>query len=95
MHTRTHARTPRRACVRTGARAHTHARTHKHTRSHKSLGELVNLMSVDVQRMTDLVPYLHNLAWSSPLQVRLRYRYTQVLVADEFQGNHSVWILYR
>ena len=40
------------------------------SRSHKSLGELVNLMSVDVQRMTDLVPYLHNLVWSSPLQVR-------------------------
>ena len=39
------------------------------SRSHKSLGELVNLMSVDVQRMTDLVPYLHNLVWSSPLQI--------------------------
>ena len=39
------------------------------SRSHKSLGELVNLMSVDVQRMTDLVPYLHNLMWSSPLQI--------------------------
>jgi ABC-type multidrug transport system fused ATPase/permease subunit len=39
------------------------------SRSHKSLGELVNLMSVDVQRVTDLVPYLHNLVWSSPLQI--------------------------
>ena len=39
------------------------------SRGDKSLGELVNLMSVDVQRMTDLVPYLHNLFWSSPLQI--------------------------
>eukprot|EP00961_Rhodomonas_salina_P116024 1561280-Rhodomonas_salina.4 len=42
-----------------------------HTRQYKSLGELVNLMSVDVQRLTDLVPYLHNLLWSSPLQILL------------------------
>lgn len=41
------------------------------SRQYKSLGELVNLMSVDVQRLTDLVPYLHNLLWSSPLQILL------------------------
>ena len=41
------------------------------SRQKKSLGELVNLMSVDVQRLTDLVPYLHNLVWSSPLQIIL------------------------
>jgi len=52
------------ACVYRKALRLSHA-----SRSHKSLGELVNLMSVDVQRMTDLVPYLHNLAWSSPLQI--------------------------
>jgi ABC-type multidrug transport system fused ATPase/permease subunit len=39
------------------------------SRGEKSLGELVNLMSVDVQRLTDLIPYLHNLLWSSPLQM--------------------------
>ena len=39
------------------------------SRSDKSLGELVNLMSVDVQRLTDLIPYLHSLLWSSPLQI--------------------------
>eukprot|EP00283_Hemiselmis_rufescens_P014305 CAMPEP_0173443524 /NCGR_PEP_ID=MMETSP1357-20121228/30032_1 /TAXON_ID=77926 /ORGANISM="Hemiselmis rufescens, Strain PCC563" /LENGTH=1295 /DNA_ID=CAMNT_0014409445 /DNA_START=9 /DNA_END=3896 /DNA_ORIENTATION=- len=39
------------------------------SRSEKSLGELVNLMSVDVQRLTDLIPYLHSLLWSSPLQI--------------------------
>ncbi|EKX42001.1 hypothetical protein GUITHDRAFT_88223 [Guillardia theta CCMP2712] len=41
------------------------------SRHQKSLGELVNLMSVDVQRIVDLVPYLHNLVWSSPLQILL------------------------
>jgi ABC-type bacteriocin/lantibiotic exporter with double-glycine peptidase domain len=52
------------ACVYRKALRLSHA-----SRSQKSLGELVNLMSVDVQRMTDLVPYLHNLIWSSPLQI--------------------------
>jgi ABC-type multidrug transport system fused ATPase/permease subunit len=39
------------------------------SRSDKTLGEMVNLMSVDVGKLTDLIPYLHNLVWSSPLQV--------------------------
>ncbi len=31
-------------------------------------GEIVNLMSVDAQRICDLVPYI-NMLWSSPLQI--------------------------
>ena len=31
-------------------------------------GEIVNLMSVDAQKITDMLPYL-NMLWSSPLQI--------------------------
>ena len=33
-------------------------------------GEIVNLMSVDAQKITDMLPYL-NMLWSSPLQITL------------------------
>lgn len=35
-----------------------------------SVGEMVNLMSVDAQRFMDMVPFL-NLLWSTPLQIIL------------------------
>lgn len=35
-----------------------------------TVGEMVNLMSVDAQRFMDLAPYL-NLLWSGPLQIIL------------------------
>ncbi|XP_068007071.1 ATP-binding cassette sub-family C member 3 isoform X2 [Melanerpes formicivorus] len=35
-----------------------------------TIGEIVNLMSVDAQRFTDLVPFL-NMLWSAPLQIFL------------------------
>ena len=35
-----------------------------------SVGQMVNLMSVDAQRLNSLLPYLHNI-WSSPLQILL------------------------
>lgn len=35
-----------------------------------TVGEVVNLMSVDVQRFMDLIPYL-NMVWSAPLQIAL------------------------
>ena len=38
------------------------------TKKDSSIGEIVNLMSVDVQRFMDLLPYL-NMLWSSPLQI--------------------------
>ena len=40
------------------------------SKSEKSSGEIVNLMSVDVQRLMDLIPYL-NMLWSSPFQITL------------------------
>ena len=39
-------------------------------RKQSTLGEIVNLMSVDAQRFTDLLPYL-NMVWSAPLQISL------------------------
>jgi len=35
-----------------------------------STGEIVNLMSVDIQRVVDIMPYL-NMMWSAPLQIFL------------------------
>lgn len=37
-------------------------------RRDKTLGEIVNLMAVDVQRFMDIAPFL-NMMWSAPLQV--------------------------
>ena len=39
-------------------------------RKESAAGEIVNLMSVDVQRFVDLLPYL-NMIWSSPFQIGL------------------------
>ena len=39
-------------------------------RKDSTLGEIVNLMSVDAQRFMDLMPYL-NVIWSAPLQIAL------------------------
>eukprot|EP00095_Tigriopus_kingsejongensis_P005628 maker-scaffold335_size202896-snap-gene-1.27 protein:Tk05628 transcript:maker-scaffold335_size202896-snap-gene-1.27-mRNA-1 annotation:"multidrug resistance-associated protein 1 isoform x3" len=51
-----------------------------------TVGEIVNLMSVDVQRFMDLLPYL-NLLWSAPLQIALScYFIYQQLGAAMFAG---------
>lgn len=34
------------------------------------MGEMVNLMSVDAQRIMDVAPFL-NMLWSGPLQIML------------------------
>lgn len=39
-------------------------------RSSSTVGEMVNLMSVDAQRFMDLITYI-NMVWSAPLQVVL------------------------
>ena len=39
-------------------------------RKERTVGEIVNLMSVDAQRFMDLMTYL-NLIWSAPLQIVL------------------------
>lgn len=39
-------------------------------RKKSTVGEIVNLMSVDAQRFMDLTTYLH-MTWSAPLQILL------------------------
>jgi ATP-binding cassette subfamily C (CFTR/MRP) protein 1 len=39
-------------------------------RKESTVGEIVNLMSVDAQRFMDLTAYL-NMIWSAPLQIAL------------------------
>lgn len=39
-------------------------------RKASTVGEIVNLMSVDAQKIMDLLPYLH-MVWSAPLQIAL------------------------
>lgn len=39
-------------------------------RKESTVGEIVNLMSVDAQRFMDLTTYL-NMLWSAPLQIAL------------------------
>ena len=40
------------------------------SRRNRTVGEIVNLMSVDAQRIMDLMPYIH-MVWSAPLQMIL------------------------
>jgi len=42
-----------------------------HERGKLTAGELVNLLSIDAERLKDLCPYFHNLLWSAWLQVRM------------------------
>ena len=49
-------------------------------------GEIVNLMSVDAQKISDLLPYL-NMLWSSPLQITVAiYFLYQILGPPVFAG---------
>lgn len=40
------------------------------SRKESTVGEIVNLMAVDAQRMMDVMTYI-NLIWSSPFQIAL------------------------
>jgi len=49
-------------------------------------GEIVNLMSVDAQKITDMLPYL-NMLWSSPLQITVAiYMLYQILGPSVIAG---------
>ena len=55
-----------------------------HTES--TTGEIVNLMSVDAQRVGDILPYI-NFIWSSPLEISLAlYFLYQTLGVSVFAG---------
>ncbi len=55
-------------------------------RQNSTVGEIVNLMSVDAQRFQDLTPYLHML-WSAPYQIVLALIFLyQVMGVSIFAG---------
>ncbi|XP_046653460.1 multidrug resistance-associated protein 1-like isoform X4 [Daphnia pulicaria] len=55
-------------------------------RKESTVGEIVNLMSVDAQRLMDLTTYL-NMLWSAPLQIALAiYFLYQILGPSVFAG---------
>jgi ATP-binding cassette, subfamily C (CFTR/MRP), member 1 len=56
-------------------------------RQERTTGEIVNLMSVDAQRIMDLFPYLHTLLWSAALQIGVAmYMMYQMLGVAAFAG---------
>ncbi|XP_064006538.1 ATP-binding cassette sub-family C member 3 isoform X2 [Pogoniulus pusillus] len=69
-----------------------------------TVGEIVNLMSVDAQRFMDLVPFL-NMLWSAPLQIflalyflwqvqQMRYKDSRIKLMNEILGGIKVLKLY-
>lgn len=67
------------------------------SRKESTVGEIVNLMSVDAQRFMDLTAYL-NMLWSAPLQIALAlYFLWQILgmTRRSFSQGHvifDVWV---
>lgn len=61
-------------------------------RSESTIGEIVNLMSVDSQRFMDLMTYL-NLLWSAPLQIILAVYFLWVLLGPSVLAGIAVMIL--
>ena len=56
------------------------------------MGEIVNLMSVDTQRFTDLATYLH-LIWSAPLQIVLSIVFLYIAMGPSVFAGVGVMIL--
>lgn len=56
-------------------------------RSSSTVGEMVNLMSVDAQRFMDLITYI-NMIWSAPLQVVLALYFLWQVCGRRTDGHH-------
>ena len=56
------------------------------------MGEIVNLMSVDAQRLMDLMPYIHTL-WSAPLQIILSLVFLYLTMGPSIFAGFAVMIL--
>ena len=61
-------------------------------RRQSTVGEIVNLMSVDAQRFMDLVTYLH-LIWSAPLQIVLAVFFLYIAMGPSVFAGVGVMIL--
>ena len=62
------------------------------TRKAWTVGEVVNLMSVDAQRLVDLMPYLHML-WSAPLQIALALGFLWLAMGPSIFAGFVVMLL--
>ena len=65
--------------------------SHK-ARRHYTVGEIINLMSVDVQRLMDATYYLHML-WSSPLQILLALFFLHRTMGPSVYAGFGVMVL--
>ena len=61
-------------------------------RQTSTVGEIVNLMSVDAQRFMDLMPYLHNI-WSAPLQIILSLVFLYLTMGPSIFAGFAVMVL--
>jgi len=61
-------------------------------RRQSTVGEIVNLMSVDAQRFMDLVTYLH-LIWSAPLQIVLSIVFLYIAMGPSVFAGLGVMVL--
>ena len=61
-------------------------------RRQSTVGEIVNLMSVDAQRFMDLAAYLH-LIWSAPLQIVLSIVFLYITMGPSVFAGVGVMIL--
>ena len=57
-----------------------------------TVGEIVNLMSVDAQRFMDLTPYFHTV-WSAPLQIVLSLVFLYLTMGPSIFAGFAVMIL--
>ena len=57
-----------------------------------TVGEIVNLMSVDAQRFMDLMPYINNL-WSAPLQIILSLIFLYLTMGPSIFAGVAVMVL--
>ena len=61
-------------------------------RRERTVGEIVNLMSVDAQRFMDLMSYLH-MIWSAPLQIVLALIFLYITMGFSIFAGFAVMVL--
>ena len=61
-------------------------------RKNSTVGEIVNLMSVDAQRLMDLMSYI-NMIWSAPLQIILSLVFLYLTMGPSIFAGFAVMLL--
>ncbi|CAG7733788.1 unnamed protein product, partial [Allacma fusca] len=62
------------------------------TRKEKTVGEIVNLMSVDTTKILELIPYI-NFLWSAPLQISLALYFLWMILGPSVLAGLGVMLL--